>query len=165
MPASCWTWAKNGDQSPAEIARWVAFNSTTTQRRKLLTQPRAVDQKGMSSSISDACRVKVRRGLRFGVGEFGLAFLLHRSGGTENASSISGAGVGLAPPPSFQFATLQISSMPSSLGFPSLPVRPYSLACLRNQISSAFFGVFPFNPVGSAVTSFQARTAAASFGA
>jgi hypothetical protein len=54
-------------------------------------------------------------------------------------------GVGVAPPLGFQLATLQISSIPSSFGLPSLLVRPYSFACFRSQISSAFFGVLPFN--------------------
>src|SRR5271170_1279957 len=97
------------------------------------------------------------------VGGLGRSFLTHdglASGGLGEA-----VGVGVAPPVGFQFATLQISSMPNSLGFPSLLVRPYSLACFRSQISNAFFGVLPFNASGLEVTSFHARTAAASFGA
>ena len=43
-----------------------------------------------------------------GVGGFSLAFLLHPSAITETASSLIDVGVGLAPPPSFQFATFDV---------------------------------------------------------
>ena len=97
------------------------------------------------------------------VGGFGRAFQV--AGVASKEGFEEGVGVGLAPPLGFQLATLQISSIPNSFGLPSLLVSPYSFACFRSQISSAFFGVLPLSAAGSDVTSFQARTAAASFGA
>ena len=101
-----------------------------------------------------------RDSLLEGVVGLGRTFLLLPVNPTGGSAAV---GVGLAPPLGFQFATLQISSMPNLLGFPSLSVSPYSLACFLSHISKAFLGVFPFNASREAVTSFQAHTAAASF--
>jgi len=81
--------------------------------------------------------------------------------GGARAGSCS-VGVGVAPPLGFQFATLQISSMPVVLGLPSLFSRPSSSACSVSHFARACFGDLPLNREGSDVTAVQALIAASS---